>query len=155
MRRLKIWSLSLNNKKQYLANEAERLFMYEYCTVNEIATKLHINRKTVLAWKEQEDWDKKRRDYLKSKQAFHEEMYEFARKLLKSIKDDFESGQKVDTGRLYAFNKIIPMFTKVKDYEDIVSIKDKPKKQKGLTPEIVAEIEEQILGIKQPDADQE
>ena len=82
-------------------------------------------------------------------------MYEFARKLLKSIKDDFESGEKVDTGRLYAFNKIIPMFTKVKNYEDVVSIKDKPKKQKGLTPEIVAEIEEQILGIKQPDAEQE
>ena len=154
MRRLKIWSLNLNSK-EYLVSEAERLYVYELNTVDEISSKLKISTKTVSRWKEKYDWEHKKKSFLHSKQSFHQEMYEFARKLLDCIKEDFESGEKVDTGRLYAFNKIIPMFTKVKDYEDIVTLKDKPKKQKGLTPEIIAEIEEEILGIKQPDADQE
>ena len=143
------------NKKKYLYSEAERLYINELMTVEELARRLNVNRKTIMDWKEKGDWEKQRKDFLRAKQSFHCEMYEFARKLLKSIKEDFESGEKVDTGRLYAFNKIIPMFTKVKDYEDIISKKDKPAKPKGLTPELISQIEEEILGIKNPNAEQE
>lgn len=135
------------NSKKYLLNEAERLFIYEFCTVDEIAERLHLNRKTVLSWKEQGEWDKKRRDYLKSKQSFHEELYEFARKLMKDITDDMDAGEKVDPGRMYAFCRILPMFTKVKDYEDVVAKKADNDKPKGLTPELIAQIEEEVLGI--------
>lgn len=142
--------MNLNNKK-YLFNEAERLFTYEFLTVDEIAERLHINRKTVMSWKEQGNWDIKRRDYLKSKQCFHEELYEFARKLMKDISSDLDSGEKVDPGRMYAFCRIIPMFTKVKDYEDIIAKKDKKETPRGLTPELIAQIEEEVLGITQND----
>ena len=67
----------MQNKKKYLFNEAERLYIYEYMTINELADRLNVNRKTIMAWKESGDWDSKRRVYLKSKQTFHEEMYEF------------------------------------------------------------------------------
>lgn len=139
------------NSKKYLLNEAERLFTYEFCTVDEIADRLHINRKTVLSWKEQGEWDKKRRDYLKSKQSFHEELYEFARKLMKDITEDIDAGEKVDPGRMYAFCRILPMFTKVKDYEDVVAKKADNDKPKGLTPELIAQIEEEVLGITHND----
>lgn len=139
------------NSKKYLLNEAERLFTYEFCTVDEIAERLHLNRKTVLSWKEQGEWDKKRRDYLKSKQSFHEELYEFARKLMKDITEDLDAGEKVDPGRMYAFCRVLPMFTKVKDYEDVVAKKDTPEKPKGLTPELIAQIEEEVLGITHND----
>lgn len=139
------------NSKKYLLNEAERLFTYDFCTVDEIADRLHLNRKTVLSWKEQGDWDKKRRDYLKSKQSFHEELYEFARKLMKDITEDLDAGEKVDPGRMYAFCRVLPMFTKVKDYEDVVAKKDTPEKPKGLTPELIAQIEEEVLGITHND----
>ena len=51
-------------------------------------------------------------------------------------------------GRMYAFCKIIPLFAKVKDYEDLIKkpTKDKPK---GLTPDIIAQIEQDVLGIPQ------
>ena len=40
------------------------------------------------------------------------------------------------------------MFVKAKDYEDIVAKKEIPQaKPRGLTDDIVAEIEENILGI--------
>lgn len=143
------------NSKKYLLNEADRLFTYEFCTIDEIAERLHINRKTVLSWKEQGEWDKKRRDYLKSKQSFHEELYEFARKLMKDITDDMDAGEKVDPGRMYAFCRILPMFTKVKDYEDVVAKKADSDKPKGLTPELIAQIEEEVLGITHNDQDEE
>ena len=48
---------------------------------------------------------------------------------------------------LYAFLKMVPMFIKAKNYEDEVSDKENKPKPKGLTDDIVAEIEENILGI--------
>ena len=53
---------------------------------------------------------------------------------MKDISADIDSGEKIDPGRMYAFCRIIPMFTKVKDYEDGVAKKDRPEKSRGLTP---------------------
>lgn len=121
--------------------------MYEFMSSEQIAERLRLNRKTVMSWKDEYDWEKRRADFLKSKQCFHEELYEFARKLMKDITADMEAGEKVDPGRMYAFCRVIPMFTKVKDYEDIVSKKEKKETPRGLTPDIVAQIEEEVLGI--------
>ena len=100
-----------------------------------------------MKWKDDGDWEKKRKDFLKSKQSFHEELYEFARKLMKDISIDMDNGEKVDPGRMYAFCRLIPMFTKVKDYEENMSKKDETKQPKGLTPELIQKIEEEVLGI--------
>ena len=134
------------NSKEYMANEAERLYVYDYNTVDEIASKLKLSTKTVCRWKDKFDWESKRKSYLKSKQSFHEEMYEFARKLMKDISADMDSGEKIDPGRMYAFCKVIPMFTKIKSYEDLAAHKEKQPVKRGLTPDVVAQIEE-VLGI--------
>lgn len=136
------------NNKEYLANEAERLYVISCNTVDEIASKLNISTKTVCRWKDKFDWEQKKLSYTRSKQCFHEELYEFARKLMDGISADLEAGEKVDPGRMYAFCRVIPMFAKVKDYEDVVSKKDKkPTTPRGLTPDVVAQIEEEVLGI--------
>lgn len=143
------------NNKEYLANEAERLYVISCNTVDEIASKLDISTKTVCRWKEKFDWGRKKLSYTRSKQCFHEELYEFARKLMKDISADIDSGEKVDPGRMYAFCKVIPMFAKVKDYEDIVSKKEKKETPRGLTPELIAQIEEEVLGITPNDYNEE
>ena len=74
---------------------------------------------------------------------------------MKDISCDMDNGEKIDPGRMYAFCRIIPMFTKVKDYEDVVAKKDEHNKPKGLTPELISQIEEEILGIKHSNAEQE
>ena len=134
--------------KQYNLSEAERLYVFDLNTVEEIAEKLHLSEKTVSRWKLKYDWEYKKKKYLKSKQCFHEELYEFARKIMKDISADMESGDKVDSGRFYAFCRILPMFVKVKDYEDVVARKNEPQKPKGLTADIIAQIEEEVLGIQ-------
>ena len=39
------------------------------------------------------------------------------------------------------------MFVKVKDYEDVVAKRDKKQEPSGLTADVIAKIEEDILGI--------
>ncbi|MBO6181504.1 hypothetical protein J6O86_07450 [bacterium] len=139
------------NNKDYLINDAEHLYVYKLKNIDTIANELKLNRKTVMNWKEQFDWDTRRRQYTQSKTAFHEELYEFARKIMKDITVDMESGEDINPGRFYAFCRLLPMFGKVKSYEDIIAMsKSKPAK-KGLTPEVIARIEEEILGIPQND----
>ena len=135
------------NSKIYLTNEAERLYVLEANTSDEICSKLGITAKTFRNWKEKYDWENKKKEFLKSKLTFHNELYEFARKLMKGIVEDMDAGEKVDTGRIYAFCRILPMFGKVKDYEDIASKAKEKFNPKGLTKEVIAQIEEDILGI--------
>ena len=66
---------------------------------------------------------------------------------MNDIMADMENGEKIDPGRMYAFCRIIPMFTKVKSYEDIVNKPEVKEKQKGLSAELIAQIEEEVLGI--------
>ncbi len=136
------------SKKPLFYNEAERLFVIEQMTIDEIASRLNLGSRTVRNWKDQHDWDSKKKNYLKSKQAFHEELYEFARKLMYSIKDDLDNGEKVDAGRMYTFTRMLPLITKIKEYEDVAVKKEKKQENKGLTKDIVELIEQEVLGLK-------
>lgn len=131
-----------------LVADAERLYVIEQMTIEEIAEKLKVNEKTIRNWKTEGNWDLEKIQYVKSKQMFHEDLYNFARKLMATIEDSFEKGERVDPGRMYAFMRMLPMITKIKEYEDIVE-KSRPKKatNKGLSKDIIKQIEAEILGI--------
>jgi uncharacterized protein YjcR len=111
-------------KKHLYFNEAERLYIVEQCTIAEIASRLKLGEKTVRLWKEEGDWDTKRKQFLKERQSLAEELFVFARKLARSIMDDWDKGEKVDQGRLYALARLLPMILKVKDYEANLSEKE-------------------------------
>lgn len=137
------------SKKQQLFAEAERLYVIEQCTQAEISSRLRIHEKTVGNWKEEGDWESKRAKHLKGKQAFHEELYEFTRLLMRSIKNDIEAGKQVDPGRMFAFNNLVGKLKNVKQYEDVISQKEKEKEKKsagGIDEDTLKFIEEQIFG---------
>lgn len=134
-------------KKQLYFAEAERLYVIEQKTFAEIATQLNLAERTIRLWAEEADWKTKRLQYLKSKQTFHEELYQFARMLMSSIKEDMTKGTKVDAGRMYTFTRILPLIVKIKDYEDTVTKVEGIEKQPGLTEEVIKLIQENILGM--------
>ena len=111
-------------KKHLYFNEAERLYVVEQCTIAEIASRLNLGEKTVRLWKEEGDWDRKRKQFLSERQSLAEELFVFARKLARSIMDDWDKGEKVDPGRLYALARLLPLILKVKDYESIAAEKE-------------------------------
>jgi hypothetical protein len=134
-------------KKELYFADAERLYVNEQCTVAEISSRLRLGEKTIRNWKEQGKWDVKRKGYLDSRRAFHEELYEFARHLMKSIMADMTAGIKIDPGRMYAFTKVLPNILKVKDYEDVVAAHELEGKEKGASNEEIVQTIQQALGI--------
>ena len=63
---------------------------------------------------------------------------------------DMKNGEKVDSSRLYTVTKIMNMLKNVKTYEDKVKNEQfslEVQKSESLSPDIIREIEEKILGI--------
>ena len=134
-KKLKNWRQNLNSKKEEFLTEAERLFVYEYLPADAIAKQLNLNRKTINNWRAEYEWDKKR------------ELFEFARKIMREISADIDAGEKIDPSRLNALCRFVPLFGTSKKYEDTIAQKEKTEIKRGLTPELIAQIEEEVLGI--------
>ena len=137
-------------KKQTLAQDALKLYVEDFMTLNEIAQQRHINERTVRRWKKTDNWENQRAEYLRSKTPLHEDLYNFARKLIASIEKDMENNQKIEPAKFYTVSKMLKIINVAKDYEDEnakekhLAEKEKPKK---LTPDIIREIEEKFFGI--------
>ena len=135
-------------KNQVLLSNAERLYVVDQLTIEEVAQKVGVNERTIRRWKTDHKWDLKKEQYLSTKTMFHEELYNFARKLMTSIEYDIDNNEKVDPGRMFAFTKMLPMINKIKEYEDELANKPDKAENKGITPDFVKLIETEILGMK-------
>ena len=139
-----------NMKKHVLAETAIKLYTEKFMTLESIAKQLNVNERTLRRWKSVDNWENKRLEYIKSKTTFHEDLYNLGRTLLESIKTDISNGERVEPSRLHTITKIMTLLKNVKTYEDkVLNDKHTPKKanHREISPEIIREIEEKILGI--------
>ena len=139
-----------NMKKHVLAETATKLYTEKFMTLESIAKQLNVNERTLRRWKSADNWENKRIEYLKSKTTFHEDLYNFGRTLLETIKADISNGERVEPSRLHTVTKIMTLLKNVKTYEDkVLNDKHTPKKvnHREISPETIREIEERILGI--------
>lgn len=134
-------------KKDTLSAVAERLYVVDQMTMNEIANLLKVHVKSIHNWKEEYGWDEKRKQLVKTKCLFHEEMYNFARKLMGTIEYDMDNGGKVDQARLFTFAKMLPFITKIKEYEDDRDAKIINAESTEITPDFIKMINEEFLGF--------
>jgi hypothetical protein len=128
--------------------ESERLFVQEQCTVADISSRLKLGEKTIREWKAEGKWDEKRKTYLIARQSFHEELYDFTRDLMRSIKGDMADKKPIDAGRMYTLAKLLPNIMKVKDYEDVAKAKSENQPTGALDEDVVKMIERNVLGIE-------
>ncbi len=139
-----------NMKKHIFADTAAKLYTENFMTLESIAKQLNVNERTLRRWKSADNWENKRLEYIKSKTTFHEDLYNFGRTLFETIKADISNGERVEPSRLYTVTKIMTLIKNVKTYEDkVLNDKHTPKKanHREISPEIIREIEEKILGI--------
>ena len=137
-------------KKQTLAQDAFKLYTEKFMSLENIARQLHLNERTLRRWKKSDNWETKRAEYLRTKTTLHSDLYDFTHSLINSIEKDMENNGKVEPARYYAVTKMLKLIEPVKSYEDeVISEKQKTKeeKPKGLTSDVIREIEERILGI--------
>ena len=135
-------------KNEIILANAERFYVLERMTVKEVAEQIGVNERTVRRWKKEHNWDVKKDQYYSTTSLFHKEMYNFARKLMNSIEYDMDNGNEINSSRLYTFTKMLPLITKIKDYEENVKNDNNTKNHEGITPDFVKLIETEILGMK-------
>ena len=136
-------------KNYKLKEQAKILFIKGHMTQEELAWKLNISERTIRRRKQAEDWKQLRDDFRQNNISFHQELYLFAKKLILSIRKDIEKGIKIDTGRLFAISKLLPLIKLVKEYEDLVA-KDKTSnavKNANISSKTIKQIQGDILGL--------
>ena len=132
-----------------LKEQAKTLFIKGHMTQEELARKLNISERTIRRWKQAEGWKQLRDDFRQNNISFHQELYLFAKKLILSIRKDIEKGIKIDTGRLFAISKLLPLIKLVKEYEDSVA-KSKAVnavKNVNISSKTIKQIQGEILGL--------
>lgn len=67
---------------------------------------------------------------------------------MRSIENDLDVGNKIDSGRMFAFNGLVGRLKNVKEYEDVVSKKEKDteSEKNGINEEVLRLIEREVFG---------
>jgi len=135
------------SKKNLYYDDAERLYVRERRSPDEIAGMLGVSEKTVRNWKDEGCWEEKRTAHLKSCQSTFENIVELTGLLAKSLLDDARAGRKLDQGRMYTLTALLPRAMKDKKLEEIFSKSDPDKAiAKASGGDIARLIEEHLMG---------
>ena len=136
-------------KNYKLKEQAKSLFIKGQMTQEELARKLNISERTIRRWKQAGGWKQLRDDFRQNNISFHQELYLFAKKLILSIRKDIGKGIKIDTGRLFAISKLLPLIKLVKEYEDSVAKAKTTNvvKNVNISSKTIKQIQGEILGL--------
>ena len=134
--------------KLHLLHEAEKLYSIENLTPEMIAEKLNISRRTIFNWKKKYKWDNhivRIKDFSKQ---FTSEIYNIGTKLLTTLNDDIENHIILNKHEICALENIIKIINKEEKEQkkNLDNISFKKKFVKFLTPDIIEEINREILG---------
>ena len=146
---LKIQNANKENKmtKYNQLPQAEHMYIYDRKSLAEIGTQLGLSRRILFYWKKKYNWDKKRFKLEYEKENFSKELLDFARKIMNKISNDIDNNQKTPPPEIYSLINILKNIPLVKQYTDSLQPGQKQEK-KGLTPDIVRQIEREILGME-------
>lgn len=134
--------------KLHLLHKAEKLYCVENLSPEIIAEKLNISRKTVFNWKKKYKWDNhivRIKDFSKQ---FADNIYNVGVKLLTKLNDDIDNNRILNKHEICALENIIKIIYKEEKErtKDLDNISHKKKFVKFLTPDIIEEINREILG---------
>ena len=127
--------------------QAEKMYIYDKTPLEEIGGRLNISRRTLFYWKKKYEWDRKRFETERNQENFSNELFEFARKLMQKISKDIDNKRQTPQSEIYSLMKILKNIPQVKQYENSNQKSKQPKPTGQLTPEIIEQIEREVLGM--------
>lgn len=127
--------------------QAEKMYVYDKILLEEIGTKLNISRRTLFYWKKKYEWARKRFEVKRNQKNFSNELLDFARKLMQKISKDMDNKTPTPQSEIYSLMNILKNIPQVKQYENSKPKSKQPKPTKQLTPEIIEQIEREVLGF--------
>ena len=134
--------------KLHLLHKAEKLYCVENLTPEMIAEKLNISRRTIFNWKKKYKWDNhivKTKDF---SNQLADDVYNVGTKLLTKLNDDIDNNRILNKNEICALENIIKIIYKEEKErtKDLDNISHKKKFVKFLTPDVIEEINSEILG---------
>ena len=127
--------------------QAETIYIEANMSLDNIALKLNISRRTLFYWKKKYEWDRKRYKTQRNQKIFSEELLDFARKLMQKISKDIDNKTPTPQSEIYSLMNILKKLPQVKQYENS-NRKPKQSKTTGqLTSEIIEQIQRNVLGM--------
>lgn len=134
--------------KLHLLHEAKKLYCVENLSPEIIAEKLNISRRTIFNWKKKHNWDNhivKIKDFSKQ---FAGDIYNVGVKLLTKLNDDIDNNRILNKHEICALENIIKIINKEERGQTKNSDNIFPKKKpaKFLSPDVIEEINSEILG---------
>ena len=127
--------------------QAEKMYIYDKEPLEEIGAKLNISRRTLFYWKKKYEWDRKRFETEQNQENFDNELFECARKLMQKISTDIDNDKQTQQSEIYSLMKILKNIPQVQQYETSNQKFKQPKPTGQLTPEIIEQIEREVLGL--------
>lgn len=101
------------NKKRIYFYDAEHLYVVKQMTIGKIASGLRLAPSTVSRWKKIGEWDRKKEEFLKSRQSLQKEFCDFGGKLLFAVNQEINKEQKIDIQKMYLLTKTFPLLLKI------------------------------------------
>ena len=134
--------------KLHLLHEAEKLYCVENLTPEIIAEKLNISRRTVFNWKKKHKWDNHIVRIKDFSNQFAIDVYNVGTKLLTKLNDDIDNNRILNKHEICALENIIQIIYKEEkgQTKNLDNFSPKKKSVKFLTPDIIEEINREILG---------
>ena len=134
--------------KLHLLYEAEKLYSIENLTPEMIAEKLNISRRTIFNWKKKYKWDNhivRIKDFSKQ---FADDIYNIGTKLLTKLNADIDNNRILNKHEICALENIIKIINneEKEQKKNLDNFSFKKKFVKFLTPDIIEEINREILG---------
>ncbi len=123
------------------------MYIYEKQPLDVIGAKLNLSRRTLFYWKKKYEWDRKRFEAERNQEIFSEELFGFARKLMRKISMDIDNKTPTPQSEIYSLMNILKNLPQVKQHENSNQKARQPKLTGQLTPEIIEQIERDVLGI--------
>lgn len=130
--------------KETLLIEAQRQYIEEQKSLNEIAAAMNVSRKTLSRWKIAGDWDNKKSEFIQNKATLHSSLYKLATIAVDELTRGMEE-HRWDTQQVFAVKSLIQALEPSRKYETAEASTVAAGK---LSPdELVAQVE-QVLGVR-------
>ena len=134
--------------KLHLLHKAENLYCVENLTPEIIAEKLNISRRTVFNWKKKYKWDNRIVRIKDFSNQFVGDVYNVGTKLLTKLNNDIDNNRILNKHEICALENIIKIINKEekRQTKNLDNFSFKKKSAKFLTPDVIEEINSEILG---------
>lgn len=134
--------------KLHLLKQAENLYYIENLTPDIIAEKLNVSRRTIFNWKKKYKWDNhlvRIKDFSKQ---FTTEIYSVGAKILSKLNDDIDNKRILNKHEICALENIVKIINneEKEQKKNLDNFSFKKKFAKFLTPDVIEEINREILG---------